>query len=42
MKWPTARHLEITYPPGTKVIKAEPKWNDVTITYGEDPKLQKY
>jgi hypothetical protein len=42
MKWPTSRRLEITYPPGTKVIKADPKWNDVTITYAEDPKLQKY
>jgi len=42
MKWPTATHLEITYPPGTKVIKADPKWKYVTITYAEDPKLQKY
>ena len=42
MKWPTAKHLYISYPPGTKVTKADPKWNDVTITYAEDPKLQKY
>jgi hypothetical protein len=42
MKWPTRRHLEITYPPSTKVVKAETKWNDVTITYAEDPRLQKY
>ena len=42
MKWPTAKHLEITYPAGTKIIKADTKWNDVTITYAEDPKLQKY
>ena len=42
MKWPTRRHLEITYPRGTTVIKADTKWNDVTITYAEDPRLQKY
>jgi hypothetical protein len=42
LKWPTSRHLEVSYPPGTKVFKADAKWNDVTITYAEDPKLQKY
>jgi len=42
MKWSTARQLHISYPPGTKVTKADPKWNDVAITYAEDPKLQKY
>jgi hypothetical protein len=41
-RWDTSRHLHIAYPPGTKVIKADAKWNDVTITYAEDPKLQKY
>jgi hypothetical protein len=42
MKWSTATHLNVSYPPGTKVTKADPKWNHVTITYAEDPKLQKY
>jgi len=42
MRWSTAKHLYVSYPPGTKVTKADPKWNDVTITYAEDSKLQKY
>ena len=42
MKWSTATHLNVSYPPGTKVMRADPKWNHVTITYAEDPTLQKY
>ena len=42
MKWSTAKHLSVTYPPGTKVSRADSRWKDVTITYAEDPKLQKY
>jgi hypothetical protein len=42
MKWIGRKQLAITYPPGTKVSKAETKANDVTITYTEDLSLQKY
>jgi hypothetical protein len=42
IKWTGPRSLAITYPPGTRVSKADAKAKDVTITYAEDPTLQKY
>jgi hypothetical protein len=42
IKWTSNKDLEIWYPPETTVIRRSPTWNNVSITYDEDPDLQKY
>jgi hypothetical protein len=42
LQWIARRRLVIWYPPNTKVVKADTRWDDVTITYSADPKLLKH
>ena len=38
--WKSNAQLDVTYPTMTGVRRSESQWNDVSITYHEDPRLR--